>query len=219
MHIGKTILAPLLGTMILSACSDDDNGARYPSVFTEMADIISNSQAITDELLDDYDHSYPLANNLTGLKLEANDTARCICIFERNENNTIKLYSCQKIVAPHPEKPSKFTKGIKRDSIFFHSIWRSGHYVNLHLQVLGKDQAHYLHLIEDTLMANPDGTHTLYVELYHDQNNDMKAFRRDAFVSVPLRRYEQRGVMKKGDTVSITANTYDRGRQTWKMEY
>ena len=220
MRIGHSILALLSAALLFTACSDDENGGgHYPSVYTELVEIISDDRGKACELRTDADESFPLNADLSALKLEFNDTVRCICIFERKDDNTINLYSCQKIVAPKPAKAEKFPNGIKSDSIYFQSIWRSGHYVNFHFQMMGKDKAHYLHMIEDTLMLNPNGSHTLRLRLYHDQNKDTKAFHLDSYVSVPLRDYERRGAMKKGDTITISANTYDHGNQTWKVAY
>ena len=106
-------------------------------------------------------------------------------------------------------KASDF-KEIKIDPVKIQSIWRAGEYVNIILNVLVKDKSHKYSFIENSLSKIDDSDiKRLTITLYHDNNNDVLAFYRTVYLSIPLWAYKN--ILNKGDEIEVNINTYDNG--------
>ena len=94
------------------------------------------------------------------------------------------------------------------DPVKFESAWMSktGKYLNLSLYLMtGKtddEQASQtLRIVRDTIMTNPDNTHTCYLRLYHDQGAVPEYYSTQVYASIATEQIE-------ADSVKITMNTY-----------
>jgi hypothetical protein len=89
------------------------------------------------------------------------------------------------------------------------SIWQSGSYLNLVLQIKVKDKQHELSFIDHGIVTNEDGTQTLTLTLFHDRKDDVEGFDEKHYLSVPLWYYQEN--LKQGDHIVIHLNTYKEG--------
>lgn len=155
--------------------------------------------------------------------LTSDSTYRTVSIYEPKEMNaqgnaTALLYSCQLIIAVKPVTVDKLPDGIaKTDPLGIQSVWKSGNYLNLILLPMAKEKSHIFHFIEDGITDNEDGSRTLHLTLYHNQNGDYEAFTRKSYLSVPLWAYE--GRLTQGDRVILRIHTYEKGFVSYEFTY
>ena len=64
----------------------------------------------------------------------------------------------------------------KTDPLDIQSVWKSGNYINLILLPMAKEKSHIFHFIDEGISNNGDGSRTLHLTLYHNQNGDYEAF-------------------------------------------
>lgn len=212
-------LLPLLLWLLLPSCKDDDYA--YPDVLTQFVDLQTDPSGRAFRLLTDEGTSWSIQprEGLDGLV--ADTTYRTVTMYAPRTANSgaerqADVYRIQLIHAPRPRPAAQF-KAIHTDPVDLQSIWRSGNYLNLILQVKVKEQAHTYHFIEDALEAHPDGSHTLHLTLYHDRAGDPEAFHQRTYLSVPLRTYE--GILHPGDEILFTLHTYEEGPITRRFTY
>lgn len=203
----------LLSCLIsVSACQKEEY--YYPSVLTEFVDIETNSTGRLSFINRDNGENYEIAER-SGLEGFAHDSIyRAVSIFEpikdTNDNITAKLYSCKLITSVIPSTEDKFTNGIKTDPLNIDRIWQSGDYINMILEIMAKDKPHGLNFIENEITDDADGSKTLYLTVYHNQNGDYEAFTKKVYASIPLWPY--RNVLSEGDKVIVNINTYKEGK-------
>lgn len=204
---------------VFTACKDEEY--VYPSVLTEMVDIKTDSSGKLSYIDTDYGSSYKI-NERSGLEGFTPDSVyRTLSIFETldSESNSMSatLYSCQFVISAIPSTEDKFTDGIKTDPLDIERIWHSGDYINMVLDVKAKDKTHIINFIDYGINENPDGSSTLSITLYHNQNGDYEAFTKKAYASVPLWPYKEK--LKQGDKIEITVNTYKEGVTKREFNY
>ena len=76
---------------------------------------------------------------------------------------------------------------------------------------------HIFHFIDEGISDNGDGSRTLHLTLYHNQNGDYEAFTRKSYLSIPLWAYE--GQLTQGDKVVLRINTYEKGFVSYEFTY
>lgn len=198
--------------MSVSSCKKDEY--YYPSVLTEFVDIETNSTGRLSFIKRDNGENYEIAER-KGLEGFTHDSIyRAVSIFEpikdTNDNITAKLYSCKLITSVIPSTEDKFTNGIKTDPLDIDRIWHSGNYINMILEIMAKDKPHGLNFIENEITEDADGSKTLYLTVYHNQNGDYEAFTKKVYASIPLWHYKN--VLSEGDKVIVNINTYKEGK-------
>lgn len=215
----KLYILFLCCVLTIVGCKDDEY--VYPNVLTEMVDIKTNSSGKLSYIDTDTGKSY-LINERIGLEGFTPDSVyRTLSIFEPldNENGdlTATLYSCQFVISIVPTAEEEFKDGIKTDPLDIDRIWRSGKYINMVLDVMGKDKTHILNFVDKGIKDNEDGSKTLTITIFHNQNGDYEAFTRKVYASIPLWPYENE--LSDGDKIEITINTYKEGITTRVFNY
>lgn len=214
----KSFLLSFLFPLLLSACSDDDY--VYPNVLTDMVDLHTDDTGTVRYLITDQGNEWRIQSR-TGLDGLAPDTLyRTVTMYAPlTESDAAEkeamLYNTQLVLSPIPLPEEKF-KEVKTDPVEIQSIWRSGKYLNLILQVKAKDQQHGYHFMENK-RESKNGKQILYLTLYHDRNNDIEGFNRKVYLSVPLWAYSN--VLHKGDKIVFNINTYKEGMTTREFDY
>ena len=186
-----------------------------------MVDIKTDSSGKLSFIDTDYGSSYKI-NERSGLEGFTPDSVyRTLSIFGTldSESNGISatLYSCLFVISVIPSTEDKFKDGIKTDPLDIERIWRSGDYINMVLDVKAKDKTHIINFIDYGINENPDGSSTLSITLYHNQNGDYEAFTKKAYASVPLWPYKEK--LKQGNKIEITVNTYKEGITKREFNY
>ena len=200
----------LLCFSLLGGCKEEEY--VYPSVLTELTDIRSDSSGKLSEIVSDNGSTYTI-NERSGLEgFVPDSTYRTLSIFEPDSDKHATLYSCQFVLSMKPEHPDYFKHGIKTDPLDIERIWHSGKYINMVLSIQGKDKPHGFHFVEESTENN-----FLELTLYHDQNNDYKAFSKDVYISDPLWQYED--IISRGGKIKININTFKEGKTSREFEF
>ena len=207
----KRLLIPygilLFATLILSACGEEEY--IYPDLITEMTCLKTDSEGIGTEIITDDGQVWHLQEGNRPDSLTADSTYRVVSRFAPITDSDAKVYSLWKVISPLP-KPEREYESTHTDPVSLQSIWRSGDYLNMVLQVLVKDQEHDLSFIESALRTNETNKEqTLILTLYHDRKGDVEGFYQKFYLSVPLWHYK--GILNKGDQIVFQLNTYKEG--------
>jgi len=163
-------------TLLLLSCTTDayDKGeGAYSNLRAELADLTVNSEKQCTGALTDEGERLMMAQNFTTSWMQRPDTTyRAYIYYTPSSENTVKIVSVGQVLVLRPQKE----KEPMTDPLGVESVWlsTSRRYLNAALLLkVGRDEAndvhHVLGAIVDTLMANPDGTATLHLSLYHDQ--------------------------------------------------
>lgn len=135
--------------------------------------------------------------------LRPDTTYRSIVTYTLHDNQAT-LYQHVQAFAPLPIKADPDME-IITDSCHIEALWRSGRYLNARMQVLGKDVSHIVGFIDQGITTQADGSQTLHILLYHDQNSDPKAFTRTFYLSIPLYPYASQ-LQSNRDSVHFITN-------------
>lgn len=217
----RILLSAFFCLLFLGACKEDEY--VYPNVISTFIDVTTDADGTLQNLITDKGEALQILNRdgLDGLTPDS--TYRTVSIYEPKEMNaqgnaTALLYSCQLIIAVKPVTVDKLPDGIaKTDPLGIQSVWKSGNYLNLILLPMAKEKSHIFHFIEDSITDNEDGSRTLHLTLYHNQNGDYEAFTRKSYLSVPLWAYE--GRLTQGDRVILRIHTYEKGFVSYEFTY
>lgn len=200
------IILILFTTMLFSACGEDEY--VYPDMLTEMACLQTDAQGYGHQLITDNGKTWAIPQNQQPNKLTADSLYRVISKFAPHDNGEISVYALQSVKAPLPKVASEFPV-IYTDPISIQSIWQSGEYLNLILQVMVKDQEHEFGFIDNGITTDANGVQTLSLTLFHNRNNDVEGFYRKVYLSVPLWQYKE--ILNQGDVIEFHLNTYEEG--------
>lgn len=215
------LLSTFFCLLFLGACKEDEY--VYPNVISTFIDVTTDTSGTLQDLITDKGETLQILNREGLDGLTPDSTYRTVSIYEPKEtdtqgNATALLYSCQLIIAVKPVTANKLPDGIaKTDPLNIQSVWKSGNYLNLILLPMAKEKSHIFHFIEDGITDNEDGSRTLHLTLYHNQNGDYEAFTRKSYLSIPLWAYE--GRLAQGDQVILCINTYEKGFVSYEFTY
>lgn len=215
------LLSTFFCLLFLGACKEDEY--VYPNVISTFIDVTTDTSGTLQDLITDKGETLQILNREGLDGLTPDSTYRTVSIYEpketdTQENATALLYSCQLIIAVKPVTANKLPDGIaKTDPLNIQSVWKSGNYLNLILLPMAKEKSHIFHFIEDGITDNEDGSRTLHLTLYHNQNGDYEAFTRKSYLSIPLWAYE--GRLAQGDQVILRINTYEKGFVSYEFTY
>lgn len=203
------------GICCLGACKGDD-GYVYPEVQTEFVCLQTDETGTGVKLLTDKGETYSIQSR-DGLGNLTPDTIyRTVSVFELlPDGKEVQLYSCKGIVSPNPLRAEAFKSGVKTDPVNIQSIWMSGNYLNMVLLVPVKEEKHGFHFVDEGIWTADDGTKTLNLRLYHDNNDDYAAFTNRVYLSVPLHGYKDRLIA--GDSICFCLNTIKEGQSFRKF--
>ena len=200
------ITSILFTAVLLNACGEDEY--VYPDLITEMTCLKTDSQGFGTEIITDEENIWYLQEGNRPKELTPDSLYRVMSRFAPISSTEAQVYSLVSVIAPLPKPKSNYPT-IKTDPVSIQSIWRSGDYLNLVLQIMVKDQKHELSFIDNGITRNTDGTQTLALTLFHDRKGDVEGFDEKCYLSVPLWHYE--GKLNKGDSIVFHLNTYKEG--------
>ena len=213
------ILYSLLCILLLGACKEDEY--VYPNVITTFINAATDESGTLQKLITDKGESLQILNREGLDGLTPDSIYRSVSIYEPKESAdegqaTALLYSCQLIIAVKPVTVDKLPEATaKTDPLDIQSVWKSGNYINLILLPMAKEKSHIFHFIDEGISNNGDGSRTLHLTLYHNQNGDYEAFTRKSYLSIPLWAYE--GQLTQGDKVVLRINTYEKGFVSYEL--
>ena len=195
-----------LSAVLLSACGKEDY--VYPNLITEMTCLKTDAEGFGTQIVTDQGIVWQLQEGNRTDSLTADSTYRVVSRFAPINETEAQAYAFWKVIAPLP-KPEWQYESTHIDPVSLQSIWRSGDYLNMVLQVLVKDKEHELSFIENDLRTNANGKRTLMLTLYHDRKGDVEGFYQKFYLSVPLWHYQDK--LNEGDNIVFQLNTYKEG--------
>ena len=179
----------------MSSCSDDKEEA-YPSIVTELADGITNTEGKMTRLVLDDNTELTLTNPLTGLK--PSTVYRCLAGFTRAEEEaTLRTLTGAYLLRDSTAKAIS-------DPVSVVSLWRTQRYINLHLRPKTQGGKQTWGFIVESI----EGRHA-YLRLHHRQGTDPTAYSTDIYASLPLDLVD-------ADEITIRIVTFD-GTKEWEL--
>lgn len=209
-------------TCLLVACGNDDD-YRYPSVKSEFLTAFSGADGTLQSVLTDEGKTYRVVEDATKTTVSADSLVRIVGNYAETTSPDgtagVKLYGWLVAVSPFPLPAEKFKDGVKTDPADVQSIWLGLDYLNIVLTVKMQKAIHLFHFIEDKVSVDTGtGRCDVFLSLYHDAKNDVQAFTKRAYLSVPLRRYATaKGV--KQVTVHFSLHTASGELKTYNFDY
>ena len=196
----------LFAVVLLTACGEEEY--VYPDLITEMSCLKTNAEGFGVQIITDNGTVWNLKEGNRPDSLTADSVYRVVSRFAPVADSEAVAYSFWKVISPLPKPESEY-ESIHLDPVDIQSIWQSGDYLNMVLQVMVKDKEHELSFIDNGITSNANGTQTLHLTLYHYRKDDVEGFMQKYYLSVPLWHYE--GKLNKGDTIVFELYTYKEG--------
>ena len=192
--------------MLLTACGEDEY--VYPDLITEFSCLSTDAKGFGTQIITDEGKTWNLKEGNRPNKLTPDSTSRVVSRFAPIDDTYATAYSFWKTISPIPQ-PENMYETIHTDPVSIQSIWQSGNYLNLILQIKVKDKQHELSFVENGIATNEDGSQTLTLTLFHDRKDDVEGFDEKHYLSVPLWHYQDK--LNHGDQIVIHLNTYKEG--------
>lgn len=192
--------------MLLSACGEEEY--VYPDLITEFSCLTTDAKGFGTQIVTDEGKIWHLQEGNRPNKLTPDSTYRVVSRYAPIDDTYATAYSFWKAISPIPQ-PENMYETIHTDPVSIQSIWKSGNYLNLILQIKVKDKQHELSFIHHGIVTNEDGTQTLTLTLFHDRKDDVEGFDEKHYLSVPLWHYQDK--LNRGDQIIIHLNTYKEG--------
>ena len=192
--------------MFMTACGEDEY--VYPDLVTEFSCLTTDAKGYGTQIVTDKGKVWHLQEGNRPNKLTPDSIYRVVSRFAPIDDTYATAYSLWKVIAPIPQ-PESMYETIHTHPVEVQSIWQSGSYLNLVLQIKVKDKQHELSFIDNGIVANEDGTQTLTLTLFHDRRDDVEGFDEEHYLSVPLWHYQDK--LNRGDQIIIHLNTYKEG--------
>lgn len=202
--------------LLCTACGKE--APLSPNVWVEIACIATNSKGTPAYFIKDDGSRYTIAEIQKKQDIHtADSTYRVHCSYTKTGEDSIKVFAYALVTSPVPQPTSFFPNGIKTAPVHIEAIWKSGNYINMILYPMIKEQKHVFHFVEQQLTLQENNRKHLSFLLYHDNKEDTEAYRKKHVLSLPLSPYKS--ILKQGDTVSITIQTYKEGLSTYTFMY
>ena len=196
----------LFAVVLLTACGEEEY--VFPDLITEMSCLRTDSKGFGTQIITDEGTIWHLQEGSRPDSLTADSLYRVVSRFAPVADSEAVAYSFWKVISPLPKPESEY-ESIHLDPVDIQSIWQSGDYLNMVLQVMVKDMEHELSFIDNGITSNTNGTQTLHLTLFHHRKDDVEGFMQKYYLSVPLWHYE--GKLNKGDTIVFELYTYKEG--------
>ena len=196
----------LFAALFLASCGEEEY--VFPDLITEMVCLKTDGHGFGTHFVTDEGYIWNLAKGNQPDSLTADSTYRVVSRYAPLNDTDAKAYSFYKTISTLPRKQSEFAS-IHTDPVNIQSIWKSGDYLNMVLQIMVKDQKHELSFIEEGITLNADNTQTLTLTLFHNRKGDIEGYNEKYYLSIPLWHYQ--GKLNKGDQIVLNLNTYKEG--------
>lgn len=203
----------LLWTFLLVACTTDSYNkgqGKFSLMQAELVDLAVNADKQVTAFTMDDGQRYALTPVATASWIQRPDTTyRAVLYFNVLTDNTAEAVSMGTVPTLRAREHWKLEEQ-REDPLGLESAWlaKNGKYLNLGVllktgQVDGEDGVHTVALAQDTIIQNPDKTHTAKFRFLHDQAGVPEYYTNRRFVSILLPDTVQL------DTIRLTFPTYE----------
>ena len=196
---------------LLCSCEDAMDDYRYPSVVTDYACLVTDAAGEPSKLHLDNGCAYPIV--YADEYMEAHpqlpsykaDTAyRVVSIYELGSDSVARIYSLSRTVSDIPT-PLPTGEQLHQDPAYLQSIWLSGGYLNMVIEIKALDGKHSIGFVDTT----PEGMKGKEFTFYHKVIDDVESYRQRLYGSIPLQPFDRE--LQVGDTLRFVIRTYDEG--------
>lgn len=194
-------------TLVLAACSKDEDDTSYPNLISDYVTAISDADGRVTRIRTDNGTEFAIVNVITGM--EPSTEARAICGYVVEEDGRVTVYTITGIPLLHN---CADLKTIRHDPTGVAAVWQSGGYINMHLLPKTHSGVQNWGYCIDSTATNAAGATNHYLSIYHDQNKDAEAYTGHIYASISLDSIAETFVPH--DTVRLVIDTYD-GPQQW----
>ncbi len=184
---------------------------HYPSVVTDYACLVTDAAGEPSKLHLDNGCAYPIV--YADEYMEAHpqlpsykaDTAyRVVSIYELGSDSVARIYSLSRTVSDIPT-PLRTGEQLHQDPAYLQSIWLSGGYLNMVIEIKALDGKHSIGFVDTT----PEGMKGKEFTFYHKVIDDVESYRQRLYGSIPLQPFDRE--LQVGDTLRFVIRTYDEG--------
>ena len=202
---------------LLCSCEDAADSYRYPSVITDYACLLTDATGQPELLRLDNGNAYPIAltdeyrEAYTQLPTYKTDTTyRVISMYELGADSVAHIYSMAQTISMVPT-PLREGETLYQAPVYLQSIWLSGGYMNIVIELKALDGRHSIGFVDTT----SEGMQGKEITFYHNAYNDIESYRQKLYASIPL--IPLREDLQQGDTLRFVINLYDEGITQWEF--
>lgn len=201
--------------ILLFGCEDGHDDYRYPSVLTDYACLSTDGRGEPSLLRLDSGAEFPIVLTDSYRKTHQStyrpDTVyRIISIYELGADDAAHIYSIAQIASIVPT-PLRKGEILKQDPVYLQSVWLSGGYMNMVLELKALSGQHSIGFVDTT----PKEMRGKEFTLYHDAQGDIESYRQKLHASIPLTPFHTD--LQQGDTLRLVINLYDKGISQWEF--
>lgn len=208
-----TLILCVLSVGLCLSCSQTDEQTSYPSFITEFAELYADNNGNLYRMRPDYKPAYYIDSPLTGYYPNTEYRAACTYTFSSPDSTTVHIYGLERVIVLQDSTRSVHAGN---DPLQVVSIWDGGNFINFHLSVKTQNGTQYLAYRMDSVRIAANQKRTVYVSLYHNQNNDPLSYSQKLYASLP--KSNLNAVIQQGDSICILIHTFE-GTRTWKFIY
>lgn len=206
---------------LLCSCEQAGDDYRYPSLVTDFACLITDAQGHAERLLLDNGASHPISltndlienNNGRAPSFKPDTTYRIIGMYElipAETSQTAHLYAISSTIS-HVPTPLSEGEELFQDPVYLQSIWLSGSYLNMVLEIKALNGKHSIGYVDTT----PEGMQGKEFTFYHEVISDVESYRQKLYGSIPLAPFSEQ--LQPGDTLRFVVNTYDKRNASYEF--
>ena len=185
----------------LTSCSNDDD-EPFPSLITEMCDVVTNNRGQITNLLMDDSTMYRLSNDVSGF--QPNAGYRCVSGFVLGSSGYVELLSLAPAYILYDCRKESLRA---KDPVGVVSVWRGGHrYLNMNLRPKTKGGSQEWGYLTDSVCINAAGGNTYCLSLLHGQGTDTLAYSQDFYMSISMDSIAR--TFRVGDSIRLAIETW-----------
>lgn len=206
------ILCGLSAGLCLS-CSQTGEQTPYPALITDFAEVYSDANGNLFRMQPDHQPAYYIDSPIAGYLPDTEYRGVCTYTFSGSDSTTVHLYGVERVTLLQDSTRSAYPG---TDPLQAVSLWDGGNFINFHLSVKTQNGIHYLGYRMDSIRIAPDRQRTVYLTLYHNQNNDPLSYSQKLYASLP--KSNLNAVVQTGDSICIYIHTFE-GLKHWNFIY
>jgi len=197
--------------LALAACTTDSyekGEGEYSRMQADFVELHANADKQIDYADTDDGSRLTLDEPFTAKWVTKGDSIYRGLLYYKKNDKVVEKVQCTALSVARIVRADSVKQGIKTDPLKFESMWLSKNrrYLNLGIYTKtgeGGDAGalQRIGVVSDTLMANADGTKTLWLRLYHDQGGVPEYYSQRTYFSVLLDG-------QTADSIRFTINTY-----------
>lgn len=202
------ILLILLCALMVVGCASDDDDDVMPSLTAIFAEALTDHKGHIRTLRDDNGRLLTITNvDTTTVSRNTPDSLYRVKAWVALDTDAdhVMVAQLEWLLSYIPARP--VNTPVKHDPVEAVFATITPRYINMRLSIRGsKMQTHRFGFVEESILTGADGTKTLTISLYHDNNGDAPNYTQQAVFCCPI--YPYANILVPGrDKVRFVAHT------------